>query len=135
MYSSIITKLKSEITGIANVQAIFDYEPTSFTKYPSVTITPVGHTEEYETLRDTKRTVTFSIKVYGSLTGTNDTTQVTVRDIVDAIIDKLGQDVTLDGTITYSLLTDGAFRSVVREQAEYVGEITYKAITLFNRYA
>jgi len=134
-YSSIITAIDTIINGITAVKEHYTYEPQQFTKYPAVTITPIGHHEEYLTLRDTRREYTFSIRVYGQIDNTRTDTQVTIRDLVDTIIDTLGlqTNITLNGACDYSELSDATFKFVERGSSLFVGEITMKVQKSYAR--
>lgn len=133
-YSTIITALDTLIGNVTGVKEHFTYEPQQFTKYPAVTITPVGHQEEYLSLGVTSRTYTFTIRVYGQLDNTRSGTtstlnsQIVVRDLVDSIIDTIGlqSNITIGGTVDYSELTGCAFKMVQKEASYFVGEITLK---------
>lgn len=127
-YSSIITGINGIIATITSVKEIFTYEPQQFTKYPCVTITPIGHQESYLSLGVTSREYQFAIRVYGQIDNTRTDTQVTIRDVVDSIIDTIGlqSNITLGGTADYSELTGATFKFVERGSSLFVGEITLK---------
>lgn len=135
MYSDIITKLKARIEALDDVQACLDYEPTSLSVYPTVTVTPLGHTEEYQTLRDTRWNINIAIRVYGELSDTDETTQKTVRALVQSIVEDLNSDITLTGTVEFSMLTKAEFKFVTRDTNLFVGELTYSATQRHNRYS
>lgn len=131
-YSAIITAIDTLIATITAVKEHYTYEPQQFTKYPAVTITPIGHQEEYLSLGVTSRTYTFAIRVYGQLdnsrTGTTNNSQITVRDLVDSIIDTIGlqSNITIGGSCDYSELTGATFKTIQKESSLFVGEIVLK---------
>ncbi len=134
-YSTIITAIDTIIATISGVKEHYTYEPQQFTKYPAVTIVPVGHEESYLSLRDTRRIYTFIIRVYGQMDNTRTDTQITIRDLVDSIIDTVGlqSNVTLGGTCDYSELTTANFKFITRESSLFVGEITLKVQKSYAR--
>ena len=134
-YSTIITAIDTLISGVSGVKDHYTYEPTQFTKYPTVTITPVGHQESYLSLGVTRREYTFAIRVWGQLDDTNQNTQVLIRDLVDLIIDTLGSqaNIKIGGSCDYSELTSANFKSVERGGSLFVGEIQLKVQKSYNR--
>ena len=134
-YSAIITAIDTIINGISAVKAHYTYEPQQLTAYPSVTITPIGHHEEYLSLRVTRREYTFAIRVYGQLDNTRTDTQTTIRDLVDTIIDTIGlqSNITLGGACDYSQLTDCTFKYLQKESSIMVGEIIMKVQKSYAR--
>ncbi len=138
MFTAIIAQLKTLITAVAGVQLVYDYEPNKPTKYPYVSITPLGHNKsEYATLRDATREVRVMIRVYGHLHDTQKTGQTNLRTVVDSIINALEHknNVTLSGAIDYSELSESNFQFVNKESQLYVCEITYHAQVRYNRYS
>lgn len=138
MFTAIINQLKTLLTAVAGVQLVYEYEPNKPTKYPYVSIMPLGHNKsQYETLRDSSREVKIMIRVYGHLHDTQKTGQTNLRSVVDSIINTLEHknNVTLSGTIDYSELSESNFRFVNKESQLYVCEIIYYARVRFNRYA
>lgn len=136
-YSDIIDKLDTIVAGITEVKAHFKYEPQQITAYPAVSISPVGHTDNFLSLRDTKREYNFTLRVWGQMEATRDDTQVVVREIADKLIDKLEatSNITLGGTVEFTQLTTGKFAFIQKEASMYVFEIGYKAIVTINRDA
>lgn len=134
-YSTIISAIDSVIAGISAVKAHYTYAPQEMGTYPAVTIEPVGHVDNFLSLRDTKRDYTFKIRVWGQLDNTRTDTQTVVRDLVDTIIDTLGlqSNLTLGGVVEWSNLTEANFVYVQKESSFFVGEITYKARVTYSR--
>ena len=134
-YSTIIEAIQDILENVTGVQEVFTHEPQQFTKYPSVTVTPLGHHEEYLSLRDTKREYTIVIRVYGQLDNTRVDTQEVIRDLADDIIDELGkqENLKLSGHCDYSELTDCVFKFVQKESSLYLAEITMKTINTYVR--
>lgn len=134
-YSAIITAIDTLVANVSGVKGHFTYEPSQFTVYPSVTISPVGHQESYLSLGVTRREYTFAIRVWGQLDDTNQNTQIAVRDLVDLIIDTLGTqaNITIGGSCDYSELTSASFKTVERGSSLYVGEIQLKVQKSYNR--
>lgn len=136
MYTDIIGKLKTRIEALDDVQACFDYEPNTFDgTFPAVTITPLGHTEEYQTLRDTRWNIQIMIRVYGQLGTTAEASQKEVRELVQDIVEDLNDDITLTSTVEFSMLTRAEFKFVERDTNLFVGELTYQATQRHNRTA
>lgn len=133
-YSSIITTLQTKIAAISGVQACLTAEPKQFTVYPTVTIMPLGHTQNYKSFRDTEYHYSFVIRIYGQLDGTFTSSQIKVRDIADLIMDALNKDPRLGGTIDFSELDDGSFSFQQREAPNYVFDMKYKVSVLVARY-
>ncbi len=137
MFTAIISQLKTLLTTVTGVQLVYDYEPNKPTKYPYISITPLGHAKsQYESLRDASRQVKIMIRVYGHLHDTQKTGQTNLRSVVDSIINTLEHkdNVTLGGTVSYSELSESNFRFVHKESQLYVCEITYYAQVRFNRF-
>lgn len=134
-YSQIITALKNLVTPVANVQAVYDYMPVMVTKYPYVVIMPQSHTEEYMTLRDTKREYVITIAVIANIEATKEASQATVRDIVDAIIAVVGSqtNIQLGGIVDQSRLTGASFAFTGDPASRYSGVITYKCVAKYAR--
>lgn len=134
-YSDIISAIDTIISGITEVKAHYQYEPQQITAYPAVTISPQGHTDQFLSLRDTKREYAFTVRVWGQMESTRNDTQIVVRDIAEKIIDKLtsSTNITLGGVVEFSTLTSGKFLFVQRESSIYVFETTYKAVVTINR--
>jgi hypothetical protein len=138
MFTAIIAQLKTLITAVAGVQLVYDYEPNKPTKYPFVSITPLGHAKsEYASLRDATREVRIMLRVYGHLHDTQKTGQTNLRTVVDSIINTLEHkdNVTLSGTINYSELSESNFHFVNKESQLYVCEIIYHAQVRYNRFS
>lgn len=138
MFTSIITQLKTLLESVAGVQLVYDYEPNKPTKYPFVSITPLGHGKsEYLSLRDAKREVRIMIRVYGHLHDTQKTGQTNLRTVVDSVINTLEHknNVTLGGTIDFSELSESNFQFVNKESQLYVCEIIYHAQVRYNRFS
>lgn len=135
MYREIIGELKTIIQNINSVQSVYDYEPRQKTAYPCVTITPVGHNEEYLSIGRTSREVNFMIRVYQNITTDDDDGQILIQDVVDDVIDELSKatNTTLNGKCAYTSLSKSVFSFVTAESPLYVAEITYTAMVLFNR--
>ncbi len=138
MFAAIITQLKALLQTVSGVQIVYEYEPNKPTKYPFVSITPLGHSKsQYASLRDSVREVKIMLRVYGHLHETQKTGQTNLRTVVDSIIDTLEHkdNVTLGGTINFSELSESNFQFVNKESQLYVCEITYYAQVRFNRFS
>ncbi len=138
MFTAIISQLKTLLTAVTGVQIVYDYEPNKPTKYPFVSITPLGHAKsQYASLRDATREVRIMIRVYGHLHDTQKTGQTNLRSVVDSIINVLEHkdNVTLGGTINYSELSESNFHFVNKESQLYVCEIIYHAQVRYNRFS
>lgn len=113
-------------------------ETKDISAYPAVKIVSGGYNETYQNLRDTRREYSFIIRIYGQVKDNTDFADVQrkVRLIADVIRDTLGlqTNITLNGLIDFSNLSEGAPTSATRFGEFYVFPITYKAVKLFNRY-
>lgn len=134
-YNQIATALDNLLANVPNVKGHFAYEPQQMTVYPATTILPIGHRDEFKTLRDTKREYTFNIRIWGKLEETRTDTQTAVRDLADAVINTITSqaNMSLGGLVEWSNLTEGKFVFVQKGGSFYVCELTYKAIVTFNR--
>lgn len=134
-YSDIIDKLDTIVAGITEIKVRYKYEPQQITAYPAISISPVGHTDNFLSLRDTKREYNFTLRLWGQMESTRDDTQIVIRDIAEKLIDKLNatSNITLGGTVEFSQLTTGKFAFIQKESSMYVFEIGYKAIVTINR--
>ena len=133
---SIITQLKAIVDTITTVKVCYDYEPKEITQYPAVTIVPIGHSDEYLNLRDTKRRYNIMLRVWGELTNTHEETQKTIRQIADSIIQKITNqtNLALSGGGDFTLLTTGEAKFIQATSNYYVYEITYSIMKRQNRY-
>lgn len=135
-YTNIISAIDTIVGGVTGVVSHFQYEPQQMTAYPAVTITPIGHNDKFNSLRDTERTYSFMVRVWGQMDNTREDTPVVIRNLADAIIDALGSqaNMSLGGLIAWSNLTAGKFVYVQKEASYYVAELTYTAIVNHSRY-
>lgn len=136
MMTSIISALKTIIEAITDVQVVYDYEPKTLSSYPAVTITPMGHEDEYLNLRDTRRIYTVIVRVYGELSSTHEETQVKIRDVADEITEKLTNqtNIALGGVVDFTNLTKSTYKFVEGTSSYFVCELEYKATARQNRY-
>lgn len=135
MYSSIISAIKTILSTVTEIKAVFDTEVTGTTAYPYATVMPVGHQDAYKSMRDIERIYTFTIRIYGNMTDTSTNTIKQVQICADKAVNALSKkaNVSLSGTINYTKLTKGAFSFQQRESSTYVFECTYEASVLINR--
>jgi len=133
---TIISALKTIAENVSGVQIVYNTEPKEITKYPAVTITPIGHEDQYLNLRDTIRRYKVMIRVWGELTDSHDTTQVKIRQIAQTITEKISNqtNITLLGVVDFSLLTKGDAKFIKGKSDYFVYEIEYIASTRQNRY-
>jgi len=135
-YSNIINAIDTIVGNVSGVVAHFKYEPQQMTAYPAVTIAPIGHSDKFASLRDTERTYSFMVRVWGQMNDTREDTPVVIRDLADAIIDALSSqaNISLGGLIAWSNMTEGKFVYVQKEASYYVAELTYTAVVNHSRY-
>jgi hypothetical protein len=132
-YQEIIDAIDTLLDTITDIKAVYDVEPTSITAYPCAIIVPLSHTEEYQTLKHIKRTFKIRIMVWGQLQDTSEDSQRIVRDIVDQIIDKLANNITLSGEVDFTKLTECSFDKGVKYAGMYMGDITLSAMKTYAR--
>lgn len=137
MFNQILAKLKEKIETLSSVKAVYDYEAKTYSAYPCVVIVPIGYSDEYLSLGKIKRNFEFRIRVinYSDKEAVNlRDIQVALRDAVDDILNLLNSraNITLDGLVDYSVLTEADFSFAEREGAVYVCNMVYRAVKSVN---
>lgn len=137
MFNQILAKLKEKIETLPSVKVVYDYEAKSYGAYPCVVIVPLGYSDIYLSLGKIRRNFEIRIRVinYSDKTGANlRDIQVALRNVVDDILNTLNNrtNLTLDGLIDYSYLTEGDFTFAEREGAIYVCQMKYVAVKSLN---
>lgn len=137
MYNTIIDKLEAILNTITEIKAVYDTEVVQSTAYPYATIIPAGRSSLLKTMGSgyNERLYTFSVRVYANLKDITINGQKVLRTIADKMDTAFEKqsNITLDGTIAWSELSDGAFRFAATDTGLYVYEVTYKAKVNFNR--
>lgn len=135
--SEILTKLNTLLSTITNVQEVYEGMPVPLETYPSIVIVPGAWEEEYADLRDTTVMMSFQIGVYVSLTPDALTAQSTLRTLVKAVREILGDqaNITLDGLIDSSRLTSGQYDFDQKELKMAYCTLNYNVRKRFSRFS
>lgn len=132
----IITEIVNIVGAVTNVQQVYNYLPPQVTVYPAVCIIPLSWESNYLDLRTANRDFIFTIRVIGHIVeGSEQSSQVTVRGIVKAIVDVLQNfnNVNLNNKCDYTRLETGEFKFTVAGATEYYCDIGFRVRTHFNR--
>ena len=131
----IMDALDTLLSAIVNVQEVYVGIPNSIEPYPSIIITPVAWADEYEDQRDTTVNMSFTISPFVTLVGDTLTAQTTLRAVVKAIREVLGDqdNITLGGLIDSSRLTTGQYTFDQKETMLGFCDITYNVRKRFSR--
>jgi hypothetical protein len=137
MFNDIIGKLKEKISTLPSIKAVYDYEAKAYDEYPCVVIVPVKYKDEYKSLGEIKRLYEFRIRILNYTDKLEDSLkdiQVALRKAVDDVIALLNtrENITLDGKVDFSQLTEGEFSFIEREGAYYVCQMSYFAFKSLN---
>lgn len=99
MFRNIITKLKSLLDGVSELQVVYPYERDDPDGTPFATITPAANENAYSTTSENTRVYAFTIRLFVERKGqTNvETCETTMRDLVDVVLDVLDSNHRLSG--------------------------------------
>lgn len=94
MYATLITKLTTLLTGISEIEEVFNYPKTKIDAYPAVFFQPIGFDNEFETGQENMKIYRFLLLV---IVGTEQTTVnhvfgTVLPATVDAIVDQIDGD-------------------------------------------
>jgi len=134
---AIINALDPLLSSISNVQEVYKGVPNSLEVYPSIVITQASWEDAFADQRDTVVTMTFKVIVYVNLTTNTLGAQDTLRAVVKAVREVLGDqdNITLGNLVDSSRLTQGEYFFDQKETMLGSCEITYTVRKRFNRYS
>ena len=95
-------KIKSELSGISNLQAVHDYHEPNIKGYPAVTFDVSDEASEFLTNKENLEVVTYQIVIYQEIAvaGLNEAKRI-LDNTADAIKDVFRNNYNLDGVVDY----------------------------------
>lgn len=136
-YNELINVVKTILEeGDAGLQVVYPTLPETLEVYPCCTISPVGHSNSFASLRDNERLYTLSIKIFANLQDITEDTQLKLREITDNVVNVLEKqaNLNLDGVVDWSNPSQAKFEFLNTPGRIYMSEITFQVHGRFNRW-
>lgn len=132
-FSTIKTKLVALVQTSSLVSAVYDYDKPTFENSPIVTIVPSGNESDFGTVMDNARTYAFTVTVMVALDPSgNQTAESTLVGIIDDLLDRFDNDVTLTGEVLRMDASPSAWGYQTREKLYRVATINIKCFSYYR---
>lgn len=125
---NILNKIVEKLGQITEIKKVYKGLVKTIEQYPAVMVYIAGINDEYLSLRKIKRVYDVKIVIYQIIQDDLIDTQANIYNLGDLVLNKLNENINLDGVVDFSLLQTGETGLIQREGDLVIFNINYKLI-------
>lgn len=136
MFDKLSTALVNVLSSLTKIQSFYNFEASEFEGFPALTLSPSANESDYSTTTENRRVYAFVVRLWVERKSGKDnerTTESTMRDLVDTVLDRLDKNHSFTGmTITAQTGYTPLFMSATPSSWGYSGRENNMRVAQIN---